>query len=127
MARASVARAARAVNGQVRLTPPLARSLRRTSLATPPFRAAAPYQHVNALHRQYATMTPSRAIVASEPAAEHHGGDNWSLQDIQVPTDLKDGEILVEMVATGICHTDLSLTAPGQGQTFPIVPGHEGL
>ncbi|KXS95737.1 hypothetical protein AC578_5296 [Pseudocercospora eumusae] len=126
MERGSVARAARAVNGQVRLTSPLTRSVRRTRLVTPALRVAAPFQHVNALHRQYATMTPSRAIVASEPAAEHHGGDNWSLQDIQVPNELKDGEILVEMVATGICHTDLSLTAPGQGQTFPIVPGHEG-
>lgn len=72
-------------------------------------------------------MTLSRAIVASEPLAEqHHGGDNWSMQDIRVPSDLQDGEILVEMVATGICHTDLSLTSPNMGQTFPMVPGHEG-
>lgn len=39
---------------------------------------------------------------------------------------LKEGEILVEMVASGICHTDLALTVPEKGQTFPIVPGHEG-
>lgn len=49
--------------------------------------------------RQYATMTPSRAIVASEPGPDHHGGDNWAMTDIRVPTELKDGEILVDMVA----------------------------
>lgn len=71
-------------------------------------------------------MTRSRAIVASEPGPEHKGGANWAMQDIQVPTELKDGELLVEMVAAGICHTDVVLTNPRMGQTFPIVPGHEG-
>ncbi|CZT14415.1 related to zinc-containing long-chain alcohol dehydrogenase [Ramularia collo-cygni] len=70
--------------------------------------------------------TPSKAIVASTPGPTHHGAENWEMTNILVPTDLKDGEILVEMVATGICHTDISLTNPEMGQTFPIVPGHEG-
>jgi hypothetical protein len=48
------------------------------------------------------------------------------LQEIFVPNELGPGEVLVEMVATGICHTDISLTAKGMGQAFPIVAGHEG-
>lgn len=71
-------------------------------------------------------MTPSQAIVAFEPGPDHKGGANWELTDIKVPSQLNDGEILVEMVASGICHTDLALTNPNQGQTFPMVPGHEG-
>jgi D-arabinose 1-dehydrogenase-like Zn-dependent alcohol dehydrogenase len=69
---------------------------------------------------------PSKAIVASEPGPSHKGAENWEMTDIRVPTELKDGELLVEMVATGICHTDISLTNPHMGQSFPIVPGHEG-
>lgn len=81
-----------------------------------------------ARRRQYATSTttPSKAIVASTPGPNHRGAENWNMTNIQVPTQLKDGEILVEMVATGICHTDIALTNPGMGQSFPIVPGHEG-
>lgn len=88
-----------------------------------------PYIHarISKASRQYATLTPSRAIVASEPGPQHHGGENWAMTDIKVPNELKEGEILVEMVATGICHTDIALTNPHMGQTFPMVPGHEGM
>lgn len=73
-------------------------------------------------------MIPSRAIVASEPSTsvEHHAGRNWAMKDIHVPIELKHGELLIEMVASGICHTDLSMTNPNVGQHFPIVAGHEG-
>ncbi|KAK4609346.1 Aryl-alcohol dehydrogenase [Fulvia fulva] len=87
--------------------------------------AARPLRSATAIE-QYASMTSSQAIVASEPGPEHHGGDNWEMTDIRVPTELKDGEILVEMVASGICHTDIALTNPHMGQTFPMVAGHEG-
>lgn len=74
-----------------------------------------------------ATTVPasSQAIVAVEPGADWKPGQNWQIQTIHLPT-LKEGEVLVEMVATGICHTDLSFTSPVVGQTFPIVVGHEG-
>ncbi|KAF2158816.1 hypothetical protein M409DRAFT_61323 [Zasmidium cellare ATCC 36951] len=74
----------------------------------------------------YATMTPSQAIVAFEPGPEHKGGANWEMTEIKVPSELGDGELLVEMVASGICHTDIALTDPNKGQTFPMVAGHEG-
>jgi Zn-dependent alcohol dehydrogenase len=73
--------------------------------------------------------TAARAIVAEAPGENFVPGNNWKLQDISVPTDLKDGELLVEMVASGICHTDLlvtSLPAGTPGIAYPSIVGHEG-
>ena len=73
--------------------------------------------------------TTARAIVALDPAFQHEPGCNWDLQDITVPTDLKDGELLIEMVASGICHSDLVITsipAGTPGFPYPRVAGHEG-
>jgi D-arabinose 1-dehydrogenase-like Zn-dependent alcohol dehydrogenase len=73
----------------------------------------------------------TRAIVASVPGADHHGGKNWALQDVTV-RPLKDDEVLVQIIATGICHTDLLMTSiPAEygarvGITYPMVAGHEG-
>lgn len=37
------------------------------------------------------------------------------------------GEVLVKMVASGVCHTDLTVkNLKGNGMAFPIVLGHEG-
>ncbi len=71
----------------------------------------------------------TRAIVAEAPGADHTPGSNWSLQQISVPAELKTGELLVEMVATGICHTDLLTTSMPEGMrgvTYPSIAGHEG-
>lgn len=71
----------------------------------------------------------ARAILALEPKEDHKGGNNWDLQDINVPTKLKDGEVLVQMVATGICHTDLLTTSYPSGSPgfqYPRIAGHEG-
>src|SRR5581483_7171143 len=38
----------------------------------------------------------------------------------------KAGEVLVRMVATGICHTDLSMLRGNLPVPVPFVPGHEG-
>lgn len=48
-----------------------------------------------------------------------------------VPTELeidgpRDDEVLVRMVATGLCHTDLSLRDTLPAEMFPRVFGHEG-
>ena len=72
---------------------------------------------------------PARALLALEPKDSHKPGDNWEVQDISVPTDLKDGEVLVQMVASGICHTDLLTTsypAGSPGIQYPRIAGHEG-
>ncbi len=41
--------------------------------------------------------------------------------------DPREGEVLVRIVATGVCHTDLRVHAGmGPGTPRPIVLGHEG-
>lgn len=36
------------------------------------------------------------------------------------------GEVLVKLVASGMCHTDLSMRAPHRPTPYPVVLGHEG-
>ena len=73
----------------------------------------------------------AKAIRASAPGADHAGGKNWSLQDVTL-RPIKEDEILVQMIATGICHTDLLVTSvpkehgASRGITYPMVAGHEG-
>ena len=54
-------------------------------------------------------------------------GVAFSYQEITLDDRLRDDEVLVEMKATGVCHTDLNFakekTIPG---LFPAVFGHEG-
>ncbi len=61
------------------------------------------------------------ALVVSEPGAP------FEFQQITVGDNLRDDEVLVEIKATGVCHTDLNFakekTVPG---LFPGVFGHEG-
>ncbi|MGE0742000.1 MAG: alcohol dehydrogenase catalytic domain-containing protein [Hyphomonadaceae bacterium] len=37
-----------------------------------------------------------------------------------------NGEVLVKMAATGLCHTDLSILEGGYPSPFPVILGHEG-
>ncbi|KAI9753876.1 MAG: kinetochore-associated Ndc80 complex subunit nuf2 [Chaenotheca gracillima] len=63
----------------------------------------------------------TQALVVSEPGAE------FTYQEIEVEDQLRDDEVLVQVTATGVCHTDLnwrhSKSRPG---LFPAVLGHEG-
>ncbi|KAJ5747748.1 Alcohol dehydrogenase superfamily zinc-type [Penicillium nucicola] len=71
-------------------------------------------------------MTATKAIVAWEPIEP--GQTNWSLEDVDVGVP-GEGEVLVEMLATGICHTDIVLSSIPSGNlgiTYPKVVGHEG-
>ncbi|KAJ5177806.1 Alcohol dehydrogenase superfamily zinc-type [Penicillium coprophilum] len=71
-------------------------------------------------------MVVGKAIVAREPV--HSLTPNWSLEEVDVHSPGED-EILVEMRASGICHTDLVLTsipAGHLGVAYPKVAGHEG-
>jgi D-arabinose 1-dehydrogenase-like Zn-dependent alcohol dehydrogenase len=44
----------------------------------------------------------------------------------QVKLELpKDGEVLVKVLACGVCHSDAVVQQGGFGNGFPIVPGHE--
>ncbi|KAL2848894.1 chaperonin 10-like protein [Aspergillus pseudoustus] len=70
----------------------------------------------------------TKAIVCRDPV---DGQRRWELEEVEVPP-LRSREILVEMVASGVCHTDLGCgSAPDGTPGFPVPPyprvlGHEG-
>lgn len=47
--------------------------------------------------------------------------EEWRLEDLLTREPAED-EFLVEMIATGVCHTDIA----GYGGIYPRVLGHEG-
>ncbi|KAK6379354.1 hypothetical protein LTS17_006272 [Exophiala oligosperma] len=64
----------------------------------------------------------AQALVSYEP----NGGDmDLRFEDVSI-RDLKDDELLIRLVATGICHTDLVFgSLPSPFTTYPKVLGHE--
>ncbi|KAK6537259.1 hypothetical protein TWF694_011452 [Orbilia ellipsospora] len=68
----------------------------------------------------------SEAIVARGPFSE----GKWAIEPVTL-RDVREDEVLVEMVASGICHTDLhcgdtAADAGVPGVYYPRVLGHEG-
>ena len=62
----------------------------------------------------------SRAAVAWE------AGQPLSIEEVEVEGP-KDGEVLVRLVATGVCHTDAyTLSGEDPEGAFPVILGHEG-
>jgi hypothetical protein len=54
-------------------------------------------------------------------------GSPFKLQRIHVEDDPREDEIMVEMRATGLCHTDLNFSKEhSMPELFPAVLGHEG-
>ncbi|KAJ6002996.1 hypothetical protein N7451_005543 [Penicillium sp. IBT 35674x] len=71
-------------------------------------------------------MTSTTAIVSHEP--KELTKREWSLEEVTL-TAPGDDEVLVEMHASGICHTDILLSsapAGAFGVQYPKVVGHEG-
>ena len=66
---------------------------------------------------------PSEAIVAFGPLSA--GG--WRVEEVQLRRP-QANELIVEMVASGICHTDLHFgeVEAGPDSFYPRVLGHEG-
>ncbi len=61
-----------------------------------------------------------RAALLTEP------GQPVSVEDIEIDPP-GAGEVLIRLVASGVCHTDLHVkNMSGMGMNFPIVLGHEG-
>lgn len=61
-------------------------------------------------------------------AVVHEFGKPLVIEDVPVP-EVPDGQILVKVVASGVCHTDLH-AASGDWPvkpTLPFIPGHEGV
>lgn len=58
-------------------------------------------------------------------AVVHAPGQEFSLEEVHLDEPRSD-EVLVRIVATGLCHTDLSLRDSLPAEMFPRVFGHEG-
>ena len=50
----------------------------------------------------------------------------FEILDVDLQSALRPHEILVKVVATGLCHTDLSVRDQHIAAPFPVVLGHEG-
>jgi Zn-dependent alcohol dehydrogenase len=71
-------------------------------------------------------MSSTKAIVAREP---RFSALSWALEPVHVSETPGPDEVLVEMVASGVCHTDIVLSAVPEGTfgiSYPKVMGHEG-
>ncbi|USW50378.1 Putative alcohol dehydrogenase, zinc-type, GroES-like superfamily, NAD(P)-binding domain superfamily [Septoria linicola] len=71
------------------------------------------------------------AVQSSKAIVSHDTLDNkgWKMEEVTL-RDLQEGELLVEMVATGVCHTDALIGGIPAGAApiafYPRVLGHEG-
>jgi S-(hydroxymethyl)glutathione dehydrogenase/alcohol dehydrogenase len=50
---------------------------------------------------------------------------DWSVEPIELDPP-KDGEVLVKLAASGMCHSDEHLVTGDMGRMYPIIGGHEG-
>jgi aryl-alcohol dehydrogenase len=75
---------------------------------------------ISSFSREYPTMT-----VGARAAVVHQRGGDFAFEDVEIDSPRPD-EVLVRMVASGICHTDVAARDGLLAQTFPAVFGHEG-
>ena len=52
-------------------------------------------------------------------------GQEWSVEDVELD-DPKEGEVLMKLAASGLCHSDEHLVTGDIPIPFPVVGGHEG-
>ncbi|KAH7378181.1 zinc-binding dehydrogenase [Cadophora sp. MPI-SDFR-AT-0126] len=67
------------------------------------------------------------AVIALAPSESGH--PSWRFGSLKFARTLRENELKIRMVSTGICHTDLFMSSlpPGTlGITYPMVMGHEG-
>jgi aryl-alcohol dehydrogenase len=50
----------------------------------------------------------------------------FDIQELKLDTELRSNEVLVKVIATGLCHTDLAVRDQHLPITLPAVLGHEG-
>src|SRR5437868_2420013 len=66
------------------------------------------------------------AVVETRAAVAYKAGDPLTVETVQLDGP-RDGEVLVEIKATGICHTDeFTLSGADPEGLFPAILGHEG-
>jgi NDMA-dependent alcohol dehydrogenase len=61
----------------------------------------------------------------TEAAVLWEVGGDWSVEEIELDPP-KEGEVLIRMVATGMCHSDEHLVTGDLPFELPIIGGHEG-
>lgn len=98
----------------------------RASNNIPPSLRKAWQEHESNLTSDTDMATQTRAIVSHDTQA--NGG--WKMEKVTVRKP-GEGELLVEMVASGVCHTDALIGGlPGGAAPiafYPRVLGHEGV
>ena len=62
---------------------------------------------------------------ATTPAVVTRGAGAWKVESVQVDTNLQPREVLVEITASGLCHTDLLFASLASEGSASIL-GHEG-
>ena len=58
-------------------------------------------------------------------AVAHEVGQPWSVEDLELH-EPRDHEVLVKVMASGLCHSDEHLLEGDLPSVYPIVGGHEG-
>ena len=61
----------------------------------------------------------------TEAAVLWDGEDRWSVETIELDPP-KEGEVLVRLAASGMCHSDEHLVTGDMPVPLPIIGGHEG-
>ena len=64
-------------------------------------------------------MGIAKALIVDRP------GSTFVIDEVEID-ELKPSEVLVKLVATGICHTDIAAATGTIPQPLPMVFGHEG-
>ncbi|KUP98142.1 Zn-dependent alcohol dehydrogenase [Thermobifida cellulosilytica] len=64
-------------------------------------------------------------MVRARGAVIHGVGEKWRVEDLRVG-EPAEGEVLVKVMATGLCHSDDHVVRGDIGAQFPQVGGHEG-
>jgi S-(hydroxymethyl)glutathione dehydrogenase/alcohol dehydrogenase len=68
----------------------------------------------------------TEGLVETRAAVAHKAGEKLTIETVQLDGP-KDGEVLIEIKATGICHTDaFTLSGADPEGLFPAILGHEG-
>ncbi|GGA82510.1 S-(hydroxymethyl)glutathione dehydrogenase [Neiella marina] len=72
------------------------------------------------------TLLPGQTTIKSKAAVAWAAGEPLSMAEVDVELP-KHGEVLVRIVATGVCHTDaFTLSGDDPEGIFPAILGHEG-
>jgi len=61
----------------------------------------------------------------TEAAVLHAAGRPLAVETVEID-ELGDHEVLVELVACGVCHTDVHMAGAGSVLPVPVILGHEG-